>query len=286
MRTGTKLGAFALGVAAIFVAALFVGRAAGPIDVGGASGEEHAAMGTEAADVRGLAVADDGLQLELDNEVVPADEASPFEFRIVDGSGALFNDFEELHERKLHLIVVSRNLIDYWHLHPTMDSDGRWSIELPAMAPGSYRVFADFQPAGGEPLTLGSDIAVPGSVEQSVMPPATQTHDVGRYQVTMTGHALVGESALSFRVAEDGAAVRTEPYLGAAGHLVAVRAGDLAFLHVHPRPSDAGDTNITFVAEFPSAGTYRLFVDFAHDGAVHTAAFTVEIPSGADPGGH
>lgn len=286
MNTGTKLGAFALGVAAIFVAALFVGRAAGPIDVGSADGGQHEAMVTESADVRGLAIADGGLRLELDNEAIRADEAVPFEFRIVDGSGAPFKDFEELHERRLHLIVLSRNLVDYMHLHPTMDSDGSWTIELPAMAPGSYRVFADFQPAGGEPLTLGADISVPGSVEQSVVPPAAHTDDVGRYQVTMTGHALVGESTLNFVVSEDGDAVRTEPYLGAAGHLVAVRAGDLAFLHVHPRPRKEGDTDITFVAEFPSAGTYRIFVDFAYDGDVHTAAFTVEIPSGADPGGH
>jgi hypothetical protein len=167
-----------------------------------------------------------------------------------------------------------------------MDRRGSWTIELPAMAPGSYRVFADFQPAGGEPLTLGSDIVVPGSVESSVMPPSGHTDDVGGYEVTMAGHAVVGESTLSFGVAEDGDAVRTEPYLGAAGHLVAIRAGDLAFLHVHPQPRDDGDTDITFVAEFPSAGTYRLFVDFAHDGDVHTAAFTLEIPSGADPGGH
>ena len=286
MRTGTKLGAFALGVAAIFGAALFVGSAAGPIDVGSGDGGEHASMGTVSDHVRGLAIADGGLRLELDHDVVPADESSPFGFRIVDGAGAAFTDFEELHERKLHLIVLSRNLVDYWHLHPTMDSRGSWTIELPAMAPGSYRVFADFQPVGGEPLTLGGEVVVPGSVELSVMPPAGKTDDVGPYQVTMTGHALVGESVLSFAVEEDGDAIRTEPYLGAAGHLVAVRTGDLGFLHVHPQPRIEGGTDITFVAEFPSAGTYRLFLDFAHDGDVHTAAFTVEVPSGAGPGGH
>jgi hypothetical protein len=286
LRTGTKLGAFALGVAAIFVAALFMGRAAGPIDVGSAAGGEHAAMGTASDDVRGLAVADGGLRLELDNDVVPANVPSPFEFRVVDGSGAPVIDFEELHERKLHLIVLSRNLVDYWHLHPTMDSHGSWTAELPAMAPGSYRVFADFQPADGEPLTLSSDIVVPGSVELSEIPPSNQTDDVGPYQGTMAGRALVGPSLLSFGIAEDGEAIRTEPYLGAAGHLVAIRAGDLAFLHVHPQPRQEGATDITFVAEFPSAGTYRLFVDFAHDGDVYTAAFTVEIPSSADPGGH
>ncbi|HEY5874465.1 MAG TPA: hypothetical protein VIT64_04155 [Ilumatobacteraceae bacterium] len=160
MRIGTKLGAFALGVAAIFVAALVVGRAAGPIDVGSANGGEHAAMGTESTDGRGHAVAETGWRLELANEVIPADEATPFEFRIVDGAGVPFNDFEELHERELHLIVVSQNLVDYWHLHPTMDSDGSWSADLPAMAPGSYRLFADLESADGEPLTLSSAFTV------------------------------------------------------------------------------------------------------------------------------
>ena len=193
-------------------------------------------MGAVSADVRGLAVADGGFRLELANDVLPADEPSSFEFRIVDGAGTPFTTFEELHERMLHLIVLSRNLVDYWHLHPTMDSGGTWTVELPPLAPGSYRVFADFQASGHEPLTLGADIVVPGSVEPPMVPPPGRTDDVGRYEVTMTGDALVGASTLSFRVAKDGDAVRTDPYLGAAGHLVAIRNGDLAFLHVHPQP--------------------------------------------------
>jgi hypothetical protein len=67
-----------------------------------------------------------------------------------------------------------------------------------------------------------------------------------------------------------------QPYLAAYGHLVALRQGDLAHLHVHPDgvPGDgvipAGPA-IEFVAEVPSAGTYRLFLDFQHDGVVRTA---------------
>ena len=78
-----------------------------------------------------------------------------------------------------------------------------------------------------------------------------------------------------------GAPVRDlQPYLGAYGHLVALRAGDLAYLHVHPEgePADgrtAAGPGIAFVAEVPSAGTYRLYLDFRHGGAVRTAEFTV-----------
>ena len=63
-----------------------------------------------------------------------------------------------------------------------------------------------------------------------------------------------------------------EDYLGAKGHLVALREGDLAFLHVHPDADRLG-----FMAEFPTAGAYRLFLQFKTGGRVHTAAFTQEV---------
>ena len=70
-----------------------------------------------------------------------------------------------------------------------------------------------------------------------------------------------------------------EPYLGAGGHLVAMRAGDLAYSHVHPVDDDHGASEpgvVRFNAELPSAGRYGLFFDFKHDGVVHTASFTFD----------
>jgi hypothetical protein len=67
-----------------------------------------------------------------------------------------------------------------------------------------------------------------------------------------------------------------EPYLGARGHLVALRQGDLAYLHVHPLDEAAAGA-ITFATDFPTAGKYRLFLQFKHRGQVHTAAFTQEV---------
>ena len=69
-------------------------------------------------------------------------------------------------------------------------------------------------------------------------------------------------------------------YLGAYGHLVALRAGDLAYLHVHPEgaPGDGATEpgpEVVFFAEVPSPDRYHLYLDFKHDGVVRTAAFTV-----------
>jgi hypothetical protein len=79
---------------------------------------------------------------------------------------------------------------------------------------------------------------------------------------------------LRFDIRRDGRPIRVQRYLGAGGHLVALRKGDMAYLHVHPT---GGGGQVSFATEFPSAGRYRLFLQFKHRGRVHTAAFTREV---------
>ncbi len=282
MNTATKLGVFIAVVAAIFGGAMAVGAAVGPIDEGGSSAG-HNTMTSAAAPSsdrpRGLAIAEAGYRLEVETDSVKADAPSTFAFRIVDDNGTSVIGYQQVHDRPLHLIVVSRNLVDYLHLHPVIDNSGRWTVALPALTPGSYRVFADFQPINADNITLGADLSVAGTVVAVALPqPATIT-TVGAYTISLTGVASVGAAELNFQVERGGHAVYTDPYLGAAGHLVAIRSGDLAYLHVHPHDSNDSPV-VAFTGEFPSAGTYRLFLDFSHDGAVHTAAFTVVVPNG------
>ncbi len=296
MNTATKLGVFITVVAAIFGGAMAVGAAVGPIDVGGSSAGHNTMTSTSAPSSpassspassspsssdrpRGLAIAEAGYRLEVETDSVKADAPSTFAFRIVDDNGTSVIGYQQVHDRPLHLIVVSRNLVDYLHLHPVIDNSGRWTVALPALTPGSYRVFADFQPINADNITLGADLSVPGTVVAVALPqPATIT-TVGAYTISLTGVASVGAAELNFQVERGGHAVYTDPYLGAAGHLVAIRSGDLAYLHVHPHDSNDSPV-VAFTGEFPSAGTYRLFLDFSHDGAVHTAAFTVVVPNG------
>jgi hypothetical protein len=98
--------------------------------------------------------------------------------------------------------------------------------------------------------------------------------EVDGYEVRFAGTpAGAGpEAELDFTVTRNGQPVALDDYLGAKGHLVALREGDLAFLHVHP-----DEDRLRFMASFPSAGRYRLFLQFKADGEVHTAAFTEEV---------
>ena len=58
---------------------------------------------------------------------------------------------------------------------------------------------------------------------------------------------------------------------------MALREGDLAFLHVHPKRAAAHGRAVRFETEFPTPDSYRLFLQFKDAGAVHTAAFTREV---------
>jgi hypothetical protein len=107
------------------------------------------------------------------------------------------------------------------------------------------------------------------------------------YDVTLQGTPVAGkESELTFTVNRDGKPVTDlQPYLGAFGHLVSLRGGDLAYLHNHPsehaEPGMKGGPSITVGTTVPTAATYSLFLDFQHAGKVHTAEFTVKVGSTA-----
>ena len=143
-------------------------------------------------------------------------------------------------------------------------------------------MFADFKASGAEAITLGNDLAVRGDYQPAAPAAETRTATVDGYTVTLDGDLVPGEEAkLTLSVTRDGAPVTDlEPYLGAYGHLVALRSGDLAYLHVHPEgtPGD-GETepgpDVVFFAEVPSADRYHLYLDFKHEGVVRTAAFAV-----------
>ena len=227
---------------------------------------------------RGLAVADGTLRLVAPDTTYALGRTKPFTFRIVDARGATVRAFDVEHTKRLHLIAVRRDLTGYQHVHPVQARDGSWSVPLRFDRPGVYRVYADFTAHGSEKTTLATDVFVAGDFQPRTIPaPAAQT-TVDGYDVTLEGAPRAGgEGDLEFTVTRDGKPVAVQPYLGADGHLVALREGDLAYLHVHPGGTPGGGGPIAFMTEYPSAGRYRLFLQFKHDDKVHTAAFTQEV---------
>ncbi|MEK8142281.1 hypothetical protein NKH18_06670 [Streptomyces sp. M10(2022)] len=294
MNTGLKITAFAAALAATFGTAYGVGKGVDPV-TGGEQSAAHDGHGEakqetgdggghQSAPAGGLQVSEGGYTLALETSRVPAGGGAKLRFSIQDENGRRITAYEREHDKELHFIVASRDLTVYRHLHPTRAADGTWSTSADLPVAGAYRAFADFKPAakGAEGVTLGADLAVSGRTPRQRCPP--RRHHEGR---RLRGHPRRGlqpgrSGELSLKVARNGKPVTDlQPYLGAYGHLVALRSGDLAYLHVHPNGEPGDGTTepgprISFTATAPSSGTYRLFLDFQHEGTVHTAAFTVE----------
>jgi hypothetical protein len=268
-----RVAAFAVGLAALFAAAAAVGYAVGPLDRGNTSAEsshddEPAAGHDGQAATAGAEApppAANGLSLAVSRR-------APLTFRILGPEGHALRSFDALHERPMHLIAVRNDLSAFHHVHPTLHG-GTWVVKV-ELEPGPYTLFADFSSAGRRSVT-STPLSVPGTWFERSLPPASTVARAGPYTVALdAGDARAETPAmLSFRVTRDERDVTVEPYLGARGHLVVLREGDLAYLHTH-----ADEDALDFETTFPSAGRYRAFLQFSADGAVRTSAFTIDIP--------
>ncbi|BCK53237.1 hypothetical protein [Nocardia wallacei] len=288
MNDRLRFAAFGGGLVVLFGAALGIGALVGD-PAGPAPGHETMS--------NGLRSSEQGYTLTEIAAPGTPNEPGVLRFRIVGEDGAPVTAYTPLHEKDLHLIVVRSDARQFRHVHPARAADGTWSIDWKWAEPGTYRVFTDFSPAGGPDLTLSRTVTVAGEGADRPLPPPARTADVDGYHVTLGGDLTTAGGALHFTVTRDGKPVTDlQPYLGAYGHLVALRASDLSYLHVHPQ-GEVGRTpagpDVAFHAQAPSAGAYRLYLDFQHDGAVHTAEFTTaatttapDSDAGHHEGGH
>jgi hypothetical protein len=279
MKTGQKVTAFVIGLAAVFAVSVWIGNAVGPREATMTAAQELPG---------GLQSTQDGYTLALGDSIATAGPSVPLQFRILSPTGAPVKRYVETHERMLHLIIVRNDLAVFQHVHPTLDANGTWIVPLNLARAGDYRVFADFMPSGGPALTLGANLHVAGRYDPQPLPPPSATAEVDGFTVKLSGTPKSSDaSMLTLSVSRDGNPVDDlQPYLGAYGHLVAVRASDLAYIHVHPmgEPGDgttASGPDIVFHTTFPSTGAYRLFLDFQHGDVVRTAAFTVNLNEAA-----
>lgn len=315
MRAAGRLALFGAGMAVVFAAAAAAGNAVGPGGMpdadtaahgttdthapaatpgaGSAHGDEHGSTPAAAKAPGGLQSASEGFRLALDSSELAASPRAPLSFKVIGPDGHPLTAYTRAHDKDLHLIVVRRDLSGYQHVHPQLGADGTWRVPVDLHRPGQWRVIADFDPAGPVGgLVLGADVAVAGPFAPQPLPAPAPATEVDGYTVAVSGGLRAAKpSPVTFSLAHRGRPVADlQPYLAAYGHLVVLREGDLAYVHAHPSgtPGDgvtAPGPSLGFTVETPSAGRYRLYLDFQHAGQVRTAEFTAVAPDG-DGHGH
>jgi hypothetical protein len=200
-------------------------------------------------------------------------------------------DFDVMHERQMHLIIVRRDLEFFAHTHPTTSVDGVFTLDNYLFpTPGEYRIFVDAAPKGAGGQVMSATIRVEGK-SKAEAPVSASANDSIRQSINGIEVSLKDARSLAprrtlpygvqLRDEKTGQPVRDlQPYLGAVGHLIMISESAATFVHAHPDERDPQNGNqgeITFLVRPPKPGRYRIWVEFQREGRVHTAGFTVGV---------
>jgi hypothetical protein len=216
---------------------------------------------------------------------------------------------EIVHEKPIHLMVVSSDLTLFDHIHPRGTLGNQYAVTHNFPKPGKYRLFAQFTPPGEVERIETYDVVVTGtaSIPQLLKQPPliAKLHRPDRVSINRD---------VTFTVELSGAPI--EPYLGAWGHFVFLDEHLGNFIHAHPSesasaapdprrphihgvsdaPSGPPPTSISITTNFSQAGAYKLWAQFQVAGEPVVIPFLLnvegaaallhapkEIPAGAFP---
>ncbi len=212
-------------------------------------------------------------------------------------------DIDIVHEKVLHLIIVSKNLAYFDHIHPEMNSDGSLSVNTKFDKGGDYVLFADLRPKGEkESQVFDIKLKVSGDqIENIALTPRT-TFETDGYTALMTTEPadLVANKSTEIVVnlKKNGKDVTDlKNYLGALGHMVIISDDASMYLHVHPMEADAKEhghgnmkdmkmdsdkmtksgPNVVFHTNFPKSGIYKVFAQFNPGDKLITTNFVVNV---------
>ncbi len=178
------------------------------------------------------------------------------------------------HEKIMHLIVMSADLNDYYHLHPEKKDNGKYvqKIDLPT---NNYKVFVDINPKDMnyvvEPVDLTVGETDQGSMKNELIADTDYTKTIKGQTVELTTDSLEVNKEVTFSF--DGKDAKPEPYLGALGHVVITDEIGERFIHVHPR----SENETVFITQFDERGMYKMWAEFKLDGEVIVYPFVLEV---------
>jgi hypothetical protein len=220
---------------------------------------------------------------EFYGQYTAAHTPGALQFRVPDGKGGLIRQLEFVHEKPMHVLVISHDRHSFAHIHPEVNEDGVWEVLFPFPHGGKFRVYADYTPPGGNQRIEHYDIPVPG-------PAATPGQSPNTVHFENTAQIHAGEDVeLQFHVDES---VRGwQPYLGAWAHVVIAGEQLSSLLHAHPLDQSQtsemhGHTlapppdNIRVATNFAAPGSYKLWFQLQINNVVQTIPFDLRVHPG------
>ncbi len=220
---------------------------------------------------------------------IPAHEQLHIEIRVRDPkTGAAVKHFQIIHEKPIHLFIVSEDLEYFAHEHPDLGADGVFRHTTRLRKAGTYKLLADFMPEGGTPQLISKVITTAGytrSLSAAITKPATDLtpkhgENLDVDLVLDPPQPLAGKKTMLFFKLKPAAGL--EPYIGAWGHMLAASNDLIDTIHTHPiyvTDPAPGEKQVQFNLFFPREAIYRVWVQFQREGQVNTVAFTIPVRS-------
>lgn len=205
-------------------------------------------------------------------------------FVITNKTGGIVTAFDTVHEKKMHVIIARGDLSHFEHIHPSFnEAIGQFSFDLTVPKEGFYRMFADFTESGKENSVTTYDLMSGGlgaGIYAPLVPTTNPIQGVGndllvRYHLPATIQSDK-PFTYSLEVVKDGVPVAIEPYLGARGHSVILKEGNLEYTHAH-----ADDDTLSFSALLTQSGRYKMYTQFQYQGKVYTSEYVIALKTDA-----
>jgi hypothetical protein len=232
----------------------------------------------------GTSVSEVGYSLASLQVLERPDGIGEVRFRIDDYDGEPVTDYVEELTKELHLYVVNDDLTVFRHLHPTRDESGVWSAPFDVPDAGGYRVVTEFvardEGGNGDHVVLGRPLALPPG------DPGDTAAEDRAVSVSVAEAPTTGPNGELRLVVRDAARrpVELGTYLGAYAHVTGFHRETGAMVHLHPlgppEVTQAG-SELTFHAEIPDPGDYRLFAQVRVDGFLHTVPVELTVRQSA-----
>lgn len=246
---------------------------------------------------------------------VKANESTIMAFTVKDSNGVVLKDLQVVHEKPMHLLIVSKDLAEFYHVHPELSADGSYRVQHTFPNGGDYKLYADFTPTNAKQVVERIDLNVSGAERRKVALVADTTFEktVDGLKVTMkpdveikAGRELMLDFA-AFDASSGKPAIDLQNYLGELAHFVIISEDMVDFVHAHPMakgkkmgvknakdhtadghshgddPKNSGKPSayeVSAHATFPRAGMYKLWAQFQRGGKVISIPFVVNVPAG------
>src|ERR1043165_7975555 len=104
-----------------------------------------------------------------------AGEPVDLSFVIRNTKGATVRFLQFVHEKPLHLLIVSEDLAEFYHIHPEMQVDDSYGVKHIFPHGGLYRLYADYTPPGYGAIVEQFELRVDGPERSSVALAADDT---------------------------------------------------------------------------------------------------------------